>query len=117
MEKVKLVEVPADSKLKAGDWVTGTGAELDALRASGHKFITAAEDRLIKARETAVDLAIKASKAFAPKENTDEIRATAIALEAQKDGLGVQYIQNIPAKKEDNITARLTKGSIDDGGQ
>lgn len=108
MNKVKLTKVPADSKLKAGDWVTVNGAELDTLRASGHEFITEAEDRLIKAREVAVDNAIKASKAFAPKEDTSEVRATAIALETQRDGLGVTYISNLPAKENNRLAQRIT---------
>lgn len=110
MKKLKLIEVPADSKLKAGEWVTvANGAEMDALTASGHKFITEADERLIKAREIAIDNALKTSKAFAPKEETSEIKATAIALEGQKDGLGVQYIQNLPAKEEkSNKSIRMT---------
>jgi hypothetical protein len=108
MNKIKLTKVPAESKLKAGDWVTVGGAEMDTLRASGHEFITESEDRLIRAREVQVDNAIKASKAFAPKEDTSEIRATALTLEATKDGLGVQYINNLPARAETNLSQRVT---------
>lgn len=110
MNKVKLTKVPADSKLKAGDWVTVNGAELDTLRASGHDFLTEAEDRLIRAREVTIDNCIKSSKAFAPKQDVSEIRAEAIALETQKDGLGVKYIQNMPPLKatETPLSQRLT---------
>lgn len=116
MNKVKLTKVPAESKLKAGDWVTVNGAELDTLRASGHEFLTEAEDRLIRAREVTIDNCFKSSKAFAPKQDTAEVRATAIALETQKDGLGVQYIQNMPPIKatETQLSARLT--AADAGG-
>ena len=115
MNKIKLTSVPAESKLKAGDWVTVSGAELDTLRASGHQFITESEDRLICAREVAVDNALKASKAFAPKDTESIIacRADAIAMETSKDGLGVTYIRNLPALQATDRSQRQT--SADDG--
>ena len=56
--KIHMVEIPADSKLKAGSAYDFTGAELDVLAESGHKFITAAEhaaqQQLIASREAAI---------------------------------------------------------------
>ena len=109
--KIKLTKVPDSSKLKAGDWMTlEKASEQDILTASGHEFITEAEDRLIRAREIAVDNAIKASKAFAPKDDTGraEARADALAMEATKDGMGVKYIQAMAALETPNLTARQT---------
>lgn len=117
--KIKMKKVPQDSKIKAGDIVDVTGAEMDTLKASGHEFVTEAEDALITAREIAVDNAIKASKAFAPKEDTSEHRSTAIALETQKPGLGVAYITNLPPlekgdrKLGDRVTASGAKEDIE----
>jgi GTP-binding protein HflX len=83
--KITLTKVPAsESKLKAGDIVDVTGAEADTLKASGFDYNTEAEQRLIKAREVAVDNAIKASRAFAPKADTTEARETALALDRRK---------------------------------
>jgi len=111
MKRIKLTEVPADSKLKAGTWINiDKNAELDALTASGHKFVDEAEVALITAREAAVDIAIKASKAFAPKEDTTSHRQIALDLEMNKAGLGVQYIANLPARESGSqLTARLTQ--------
>lgn len=110
MKKVKLTKVPQGSTLKAGDWVPyAKAAELDTLTATGHEFITEAEDRLITAREVSVDNAIRASKAFAPQEDTKDHRDTALQLEATKDGLGVRYIQNLPALEQKNLSARRTQ--------
>lgn len=107
--KITLTKVPAsESKLKAGDIVDVTGAEADTLKASGFDYQTEAEARLIKAKEVAIDNAIKASKAFAPKADTTEVRETALALESQKDGLGVTYINNLPALKASNLSGRVT---------
>jgi len=111
--KIKIIKVPQDSKLKAGDMQDASGAEMDALKATGVEFISESDDKLIKAREVSIENAIKASKAFAPKEDTSEIKSTALALESQKDGLGVAYIQNLPAKVEKGLGNRLTAS---DGG-
>lgn len=114
--KVKITKAPEGSKLKAHDMVAiEKAAELDVLTASGHEYVTEAELRLIHARETAVDNAIKASKAFAPKEDTDDIRANALAMEATKDGLGVTFINNLPALKSGNLSQRLTASEAGDG--
>lgn len=113
MKKVKITEAPQNAKLKAGDWVTiEKAAELDVLTASGYKFITEAEDKILKARESVVDAAIKAAKAkkvFAPAEDTSEIRATALAMEATKDGLGVTWIASHEAPEpKGNLSRRVT---------
>lgn len=107
-----MIEVPQGSTLKAGDWINiESGAELDKLTASGHKYVTEAEDRLIKAQETAVDDAIKASKHFAPKENTDTVRAKALRYEQSNPGDGVTWIQSLPPRETagGNLSARVTE--------
>jgi hypothetical protein len=106
--KIKLTKVPQDSKLGAGDLIDVSGAEADTLKASGHDFITDAEDQLLKAREAAIDQTLKASKAFGPKEDTSVIKATALDLEASKPGLGLAYINNLPVKPETDLSRRLT---------
>jgi len=105
--KITLTKVPQGSTAKAGDNQDATGVEMDALRANGYEFQTDAELRLLKAREVAVDNAIRASKAFAPKEDTSEIKATAIALEGIKDGSGVTYIQSLSPKVSE-LSQRVT---------
>ncbi len=113
MKRIKLTEVPQGSQLTVGQWLSvESGAEMDKLTASGHKFITEADERLIRAREVAVDNAIKASKAFAPKDETaiKEARERAIRYESITDGDGVAYINNLPARPELNsqLSQRLT---------
>lgn len=110
--KLKMTKVPQDSKFKAGDAVEVTGAESDVLKSSGHEFITEAEEMIIRGREAVVDATLKASKAFAPKEDTADVRATALALEAQQPGLGIKYITNMPAKEGPKLDQRLTASDM-----
>ena len=49
----------------------------------------------------AIDQVIKACKAFAPKEDTATVKATAMKLEAAEAGLGIAYINNLPVKTTD----------------
>ena len=115
--KIVMQKIPAESKLKAGSAYEFTGAELDVLAESGHEFITAAEhaaqQQLLASREAAVDNAIKASKAFAPKEDTATVKATAMDLEASKPGLGISYINNLPAKVQANNLSQRTTSSVE----
>ena len=115
--KVKITKIPEGcTSAKVGDMVTIVkAAELDTLTANGLSYETEAETRLIKAREVAVDNAIKASKAFAPKEDTSEVRANAIAMEATKDGLGVSYISNLPPIKAAGLSNRVTASDAGEG--
>ncbi len=107
--KIKITKVPADSKLQAGEMVEVTGAEADSLKASGHEYMTEEAEILLKSREAAIDATIKASKAFAPKEDVSTVKATALKLETVEPGLGIAYINNIPTKKsESDLGSRLT---------
>lgn len=106
--RIKITDVPQDSTLKAGAWHNvDSHAELEKLETLGVKYLTEDGAKLMAAREVQVDNAIKASKAFAPKEDTTEIRAEALAMEATKDGLGVTYIRHLPALPDKNLSARL----------
>jgi hypothetical protein len=115
--KIVMQKIPAESKLKAGSAYEFTGAELDVLAESGHEFITAAEhaaqQQLLASREAAVDNAIKTSKAFAPKEDTATVKATAMDLEASKPGLGISYINNLPAKVQASNLGQRTTSSVE----
>ena len=113
--KIILTKVPQDSKLKAGDVANiASGKDGDDLKAAGVEFITEAEHQLIKARETAIDIAVKASKAFAPKQDITEIRAEALDMETVRPGAGVKYIQNLPPLEDKGLSRRIT-ASMQDG--
>lgn len=105
--KIVLNKVPANSPLKAGSAYEFSGAEWDTLVAAGHE---GEAESTVKAREASVDNAIKASKAFAPKEDTSTVRATALKMESTEAGLGVKYIQNLPVKAS-NLGERLTSST------
>jgi hypothetical protein len=114
--KIKIVSVPAGSKLTAGDMQDASGAEMDALKATGVEFITEDADKLIKATEATLDVVIKASKAFAPKEDSTmaKVKAKALKMEAVEPGLGVSYIQNLPAREDKGLGKRLTASDAGD---
>lgn len=113
MKKVKLTKIPpSEAKLKVGDWMPiEKASELDTLTANGFEYVSEAEDRLIRAREVAIDNAIKASKAFAPKEDTSTVKAMALKFEAMEDGIGVKYIQGLPPIEREGgaLSARRTQ--------
>jgi hypothetical protein len=111
MKKLKAVIVKAREgvDLKVGDQVELTPEEFAPLYGDGY-VVTAtewqaqqekeqAQQATVKAREAAVDNAIKASRAFAPKDEAGkaDARGIALQLEERKPGSGVQYIQNMPA--------------------
>jgi hypothetical protein len=115
--RIKVTEVPQGFKLpdggeiKAGDWLPiESGKEMDDMIQTGIKFVTEDQEQLIKAREATIDIAIKASKAFAPKEDVSEVKATALLFESVKPGSGLQYINNLPPRKTEDstLTARQT---------
>lgn len=111
MKKVKLTKIPpSEAKLKAGDWMPiEKASEMDTLTANGFEYITEDEDKLIRAREVTIDNAIKSNKAFAPKQDTSEIKAKALKFEAVEDGLGVTFIQSHKAEERDEkLSARQT---------
>ena len=113
--KIILTKVPQDSKLKAGDVANiASGKEGDDLKAAGVEFITEAEHQLIKARETAIDIAVKASKAFAPKQDITEIRARLSTWKRFGPAPGVKYIQNLPPLEDKGLSRRIT-ASMQDG--
>ncbi len=108
--RVKLTQVPQDSTLKAGDWFpVKSNVELDKLTELGVIYISEEADLLLKTREVTVDNALKASKAFAPKEDTAEIRADALQMETNKPGAGVKYIQSFQPAPDSKLSARLTQ--------
>lgn len=106
--KIKLTKVPQDSKLAAGDLIDVSGAEADTLKASGHDYITDAEDQLIKSRKATIEQTIKASRAFAPKEDTTEVEARALRYEISQPGDGIAYIQSLPEKMDPALSRRIT---------
>lgn len=132
--KVIITKVPQNSKLKRGDTVNASGAQIDALVEGGHEYMTEAEHEAIKAREenaeqsrvqaedrakAAVTEAVVQARGkgvFAPKEDTEAIEADALKMETTKAGLGVRYILNQPVKatNQDTLRNRVT-GSSDKG--
>ena len=99
--KVKATKVPSDSKIELGKWYELKGTEMDALVEAGHEFATEAELKLVQATEASVEAAVKASKAFAPKDDAGraKVKTTALKLEAVEPGSGVEYINSLPAIK------------------
>lgn len=122
--KVVIKVAPSGAPFKAGDVVEATGAKLDEMSKEGVEYVTAAEheaaetvrkqnERITKARETAVDAAIAKAVgrgSFLPKEDTAPIRAKALKMEEFSDGMGVEHIDSLPTKGEDPLKARQTTG-------
>jgi len=105
--KMVVKQVPQGSKFSVGQRVDLGEADVATLEAAGHSLVTAREhDAELRvqaaeaaekaARERAVDGAIKASKAFAPKQDTAAVRARALVLEAALPGEGVAYVNSLP---------------------
>ena len=105
--KIVMKETPPGSSFKAGQALDLDSEKLTLLEKSGHTYVSAREHALeqevVQAqeaaklqREASVDNAIKASKAFAPKQDTSSYRKTALAIEASEPGSGVAYIQSLP---------------------
>lgn len=128
--KVVIKIAPSGAPFKAGDVVEATGARLDEMQAQGTEYITLdahesaekarkQEERLLKARETAVDGAIAKAVgrgAFLPKEDTTAIRAKCLKMEEFSDGMGVDHIDGLTSKTEaeDPLKARQFKGGDGD---
>lgn len=101
---MKLRIVKPDDEFKAGQEVEATGAQAAALIENG-LAVTASEweatQAVVKAREAKVDEAfseaVKAGR-FLPKEDTTEIKATALAMEQVKAGSGAAYVASFPVK-------------------
>ncbi len=132
--KVIITKVPQNSKFKEHDIVEASGAELDALVETGHGYVTdtehkaikareEAEDRnqkaMVKAQESAVDVAIDEARKkgiFAPKEEVDAtLRARAIKMESVEASMGVQYILSLPVKQAQKVDLTQRQTTSQDG--
>jgi hypothetical protein len=129
--KIVFQKVPAKSEFKAGDQIEATGAEQDVLAENGHEFISASEhaanekvrlqnERLVQRREANVVKAIEGGiqrGAFLPKEDTATVKAKALKMEEFSDGMGVEYIEGLPAKASGNDQLKGRKTSGGEGGE
>lgn len=92
----------------ADDGFVVSASEYDTAQAKAK-----ADEALKAAANVAVDNAIVRAReagAFAPKEDTATVKATALDLELNKAGLGVAYVQNLPLKHKpaEDLTKRET---------
>lgn len=74
----------------------------------------AAQQAVVKARESVIDSAIEAGRKegkFLPKEDVSAIRATALTIEAASPGAGVSYVNVQPVKAAQNLEARITSST------
>jgi hypothetical protein len=117
--KVKIVEAPPETHLKAGDWLNIVKmSELDTLTDGNVKFITEEADRLQATRIAAINAAITASKHFAPKdeESRTAVRTNALKMEEVGAGLGVTYINGLPERETGDLNQRVTAHAQDTTG-
>ncbi len=74
----------------------------------------AAQQAVVKARESVIDSAIEAGRKegkFLPKEDVSAIRATALTIEAASPGAGVSYVNVQPVKAAQSLEGRQTTSS------
>jgi len=111
---MKAVIVKAHGDFKVGDEIEVKAEQFAILAESdtavtasewkNRQAIQAAEGQAVKARETRVDQAIaKAIEAgsILPKADITTIRAHALTMEAVSEGVGVEFIGNLPVKAKD----------------
>jgi hypothetical protein len=127
--KVVVTKVPADSKIRAGQALDLSGAELDVLAEAGHEYVTAAEHASTEREKatrrsmvvTAVNRAVE-REAILPKgegENTAE-KVTATAVKQLEQGADPEFvlafIDGLPGKATITANQRTTRFQQDMNG-
>jgi hypothetical protein len=119
---IKAVVVKAHGQVQVGQSIELEPNDFGTLYASGHVLTVREHEQqqaeqtrqqvTVKARETRVDNAIvlarKAGRLL-PQEDATALRAKAIKLEAAEEGMGIDYILELPIKaKDDELEQRRT---------
>lgn len=108
---------PQDFEVLNRDGIAVSETEWNTLQAN-EQF----RQNAIKAREARVEKAIaKACEQgrlpAADKEAVDKVKARAMAMESVEDGVGEEFVLNLPVKAGQGLEGRQTQAARDDGGR